>query len=177
MTAKKFRHLGLCALLTFTLAVSVGCQIIPQGYFQEESPKVNYDGELEQNSPEFLAKRSSEIYRDMSNAKLRIADGFAELLGMTSQESTEVMRAYEKEFEKQIIASQNYLEINKDSVKEFKFGATHYGDQGTATIRRIQINASGNEYYFVQDFIQENGQWKIRGDNIENKFVIKRSLF
>ena len=61
----------------------------------------------------------------------------------------------------------------KNPITGFEFSKIMYKDKTDAIIYRIQKNKNGDKYYFIQSFILENGNWKIKGDNPTNQFMLK----
>lgn len=141
-------------------------------------PTVNYADELDINSPEGLAKESSRIYKAMLSGEMDAQTGFASLLEISSEQSVQGMMDYQEEFIQQVEAAKEYFDAQDNAIDRFEFAQTEYSDDQTATIKRIQIQQDGKEYYFSQDYVLEDGQWRIKGDNPENDFVIlHRFLF
>lgn len=124
-------------------------------------------------TPEELAKTSSQIYLAMVNGDLPAEDGYEKLLGFSCASSVEQMEALKTEFIKQINDTKEYLRANEDSIEGYSFAKTEYKNEDEATILRIQRHENGKQYYFKQDFVKENGEWKIKGDNITDPFRIK----
>jgi hypothetical protein len=139
--------------------------------------KTDYSAEVDENSPEGLAQRSSQLYKDMVNGDMAPAPGFEALLKLASPESAEAMADYQELFIDEINATKDYLESQEDSVTQYEFAETAYTSENEAYILRIQVQESGKRYYFRQDFKCIDGEWKIAGDNIEDTFRIKHRIF
>jgi len=127
-------------------------------------------------TPEALAKMSSQVYLAMVNGDLPAEDGFETLVNFSASSSAEQMQSLKSEFKKQIEQTKEYLDVNDDSVTGYAFSKTEYLNDDEAKILRIQTHKNGKQYYFQQDFVKENGEWKIKGDNIADPFRIK-SMF
>lgn len=138
--------------------------------------KMNYTAELDVNSPEGLAQRSSQLYMDMVNGDLGPSSGYETLLEFVTPESAAAMAEYEKQFLGEISATKDYLKSEDDSVTGYEYVETVYPSEDEAYILRIQIHESGQEYYFRQNFKCIDGEWKIAGDNIEDAFRIKQKI-
>lgn len=69
-----------------------------------------------------------------------------------------------------------YFNANEDAIQEFEYAETEYTGEDKASIKRIQYQKNGEKYCFRQDFILENGVWKIQGDNVINDFEIKEKF-
>ncbi len=166
-------------LIIMILALALtGCSKVsgPETRFILSS--TDYTSDLELNSPEGLAKASNLIYQQMLNEEINIEDGFNQLLELSSKDSADVLSSYEKDFVNEISATVSYLKANGDGINEFVYAKTEYVDEGRASIKRIQKQKSGKEYYFQQDYVKEAGVWKIKGDNVINDFeIIKKFMF
>ena len=160
-------------------AMFAGCENTPASDDSETKvmpSATNYDADVDINSPEGLAKESSEIYQQLLSEQISIEDGFDELLSLASAQSAQSMLDYEDEFSKQIQDTIDYLKSEKDAITAYKFAATEYSGDDAASIKRIQVQQNGRKYYFQQDFVKEDGVWKIKGDNVANDFVIKQKF-
>lgn len=138
--------------------------------------ETDYAADLDINTPEGLAKESSEIYRQLLGEEISIEDGFNALYDMSGKQSAQSMLDYKEEFEKQIQDTIDYLNSEKDAIAKFEFAKTEYSGDDTASIKRIQVQQNGKKYYFQQDFVKEDGVWKIKGDNVANDFVIRQKF-
>ncbi len=160
-------------------ATFAGCENAPAS--EDSETKVmpsatNYEADVDINSPEGLAKASSEIYRQLLSEQITIEDGFNELLDLSSGQSAQSMRDYEDEFVKQIQDTIDYFKSENDAITKYEFAKTEYSGDDAASIKRIQVQQNGKKYYFQQDFVKEDGVWKIKGDNVANDFVIKQKF-
>lgn len=169
------KYLVILILLIVTV-LSVGC---PKTGEQEEKiilSSTDYTVELDMNSPEGLAKESSSIYQKMISEEITTDEGFECLLTITCEKSVEALKAYQEEFEDQIEETIQYFNANKDEIVEFEYAETEYTGEDKASIKRIQYQKNGEKYCFRQDFILENGVWKIQGDNVINDFEIEKKF-
>ncbi len=169
------------AVLVITMAASVlGCAASSTADVPKIMPsETDFTAELDINSPEGLAKESSEIYQALLSKEITTEDGFDKLMDISCEQAAISMQDYKKEFGDQIAATIDYFESENDSIVHYDFAQTEYGDdENTASIKRIQVQENGKKYYFQQDFVKEDGVWKIKGDNVENDFELKqRFLF
>lgn len=174
------KRISLALIVMMVIAALLaGCAPTPST--DESEMKVmpsatNFDADIDINSPEGLAKESSEIYRQLLSSQMSIKDGFNALLKLASGQSAQSMLDYEDEFSKQIGNTIDYFESEKDAIVKYEFAKTEYTGDDAASIKRIQIQQSGKKYYFQQDFVKEEGVWKIKGDNVTNDFVIKQKF-
>lgn len=166
----KIRHIFIVLLLVFILA---SCAEKDNSQSQYMPSETNYKEELDINSPEGLAKASSELYLAMVNGEKDIWEGVEELTGYAVADSAQQLRNNMDEFTNQIKATKDYLESIDDEVAYYHYAATEYADNGVAKIRRIQAHKNGKKYYFEQVFVKEDGQWKIASDNLIDAFEIK----
>ncbi len=164
----------LAALL---LLLTSGCTAIDPDVPAYMPSEMDYSSELDSGSPEGLAQQSSQIYMDMVNGDLGPSSGFESLLELVSPESAEAMAEYESAFCDEVYATREYLKQQEDSITGFEFAETVYTGEDEAYILRIQVQESGNRYYFRQDFKCVDGVWYIAGDNIEDEFRIKHKVF
>ena len=139
-------------------------------------PEANYSKTLDSNTPEGLAQQSGQIYMDMVNGDLGPTSGFNALLELVTPESAEAMANAQNQFIDEVAATQDYLASQNDRVKEYEYAQTVYTSEDEAYILRIQVQESGQRYYFRQDYKCIDGGWKITGDNIEDPFRIKHKI-
>ena len=169
------KYLLILIILILTV-FTVGCS---KNGEQEEKiilSSTDYTVELDMNSPEGLAKESSSIYQKMISEEITTDEGFESLLAITCEQSGEALKAYQEEFEDQIDETIQYFNANEDAIMEFEYAETEYRGEDRASIKRIQYQKNGEMYCFRQDFILENGVWKIQGDNVINDFEIKKKF-
>lgn len=166
----KIRHISIVLLLVLILT---SCAEKDNSQSRFMPSETDYTEEWDINSPEGLAKASSELYMEMVNGDKDIEDGAKEMTGYAAADSAQQLRDSMDEFTNQIAATNNYLESTDDEVVGYQYAATEYTDNGEAKIRRIQTHKSGKEYYFEQGFVKEDGQWRIASDNLTDAFEIK----
>ena len=174
------KKIALAVLVIIMSASVLGCAAASATDVPKIMPsETDYRAELDINSPEGLAQESSDIYKDLLNKDITVEDGFDRLLDISCEQAATSMLEYEKEFGDQIAATIDYFKSEDDSILRYDFAQTEYGDDdNTASIKRIQVQENGKKYYFKQDFVKEDGVWKIKGDNVENDFELKqRFLF
>ncbi len=166
----------MLSLLCLLAACAVRMAGNPQASTVVAFAELDYAAELDANTPEGLAKLSSQLYQGMMNGEISPKEGFERLLGMTPGESFDAMRAQEAEFSAQIDVSRALFENEGNRIEGYDFSKTYYGDgePGLCSIYRIQNMSDGNMYFFRQDFVlQSDGSWRIRGDNLVNDFVMR----
>ena len=173
------KKIALAVLVIIMAAWGLGCAAASASDVPKIMPsEADYTADLDINSPEGLAKESSNVYKALLSKEITIEDGFDRLLVISCEQAANSMLEYEKEFGDQIAATIDYFASADDSILSYEFAQTEYSDENTASIKRIQVQQNGKKYYFRQDFIKEDGVWKIKGDNVENDFELKqRFLF
>lgn len=171
-------------LIVILAVVSTGCSAEKKnlGMIGEESAKQQYKladsskWEKEEDSPEWLALYSSKIYKGMLDQTITCEEGLEAVKTMATKASAEQLGGMEAEFKQDILSTIESLKNNDDDkIKDFHFSQCMKDEnyKERYTIYRIQEMESGKLYYFKQDFIQEKGEWKVYGDNVENPFVLK----
>lgn len=135
--------------------------------------QTDYSKDIDINSPEGLAKYSSDIYKDMIARELDVNEVYNKLLEISSENSKTEMQKYKSKFMDSIKDLISYFK--EDEITQVEFAQTGL-KKDQASIKRIQIHKSGKKYYFQQDYIKEKGVWKICGDNIDNAFRIKTQI-
>lgn len=138
-----------------------------------EPSETDYEKDLDINSPEGLAKASSIVYKRIAAEKMTIEEAVEELKSYASVNSLNEMEKRAAEFKKGIKEYVDYMKENNDWITGFQFGKTVYTSPEEAYIERIQKHKKGKHYYFRQDYVLEDGKWRISGDNVENPFEIK----
>lgn len=166
---RKALFLAMGILLTVSLLAACS----HAGVESKPKSKTDYAKQMDTSSPEGLAKASSELYRDMVNGAVSPEDGFKTLYALCTQSSQQAMDQSKEQFIDSINQTIDYNNANGDSILRYEYAATVYTDDSNASIERIQIQKSGKRYYFKQEFTKENGVWKIKGDNVTDKFAIK----
>lgn len=129
------------------------------------------------HTPEQLAWQSTDIYQQMLRGQMKSGEGFEKTLAMACAESQQLMQGMEQEFKKGILSTIESLKNNdQDQIKQFYFSECIEDPEieGRYVIFRIQEMESGILYYFRQDFIKEDGEWRIYGDNVANPFRLSR---
>ncbi len=171
------KRIALAVLVIIMAASGLGCAAASVTDAPKLMPsEADYSSGLDINSPEGLAKESSDVYKALMDKDITIEDGFNRLLDISCEQAASSMMEYEKEFGDQISATIDYFESEEDSILRYEFAQTEYTDENTASIKRIQVQQNGKKYYFRQDFVKEDGEWKIKGDNVENDFVLKQKF-
>jgi hypothetical protein len=163
------------AAVILLFALFAGCagpREIGEGEPSFNQSEKNYAGPLDINSPEGLALVSSTMYLDMINGKLDPQEAFPELLEYSSRASRNAMESMVKQFADNVRSSRDFFESRKLRIKGYTYSETVYSGGDKASIYRIQIMNNGHNYYFKQDFVLEEGAWKIKGDNICDPFKI-----
>lgn len=169
------RYFVVCVCFCFALLFLTGCGT--SGAVEKVMPAaVDYTADLDINTPEGLAQESSEIYRCMLSGEISAESGYERLLAISSEQSAQSLRDYQEEFVKEIEATKEYFLSEGDAIERFEFAQTEYSGADAASIRRIQVQQDGKKYYFNQDYVLEDGQWRIKGDNLANDFVILRKF-
>lgn len=141
-----------------------------------EPSAANYDSGLGTGTPEGLAQASSRIYMGLGDGTVSVEDAIKELKAYSSKDSVKELEKSGDFFKKQIEELRDYLKANDDKIVKFEFAKTVYEGTDSAYIERIQKQKNGKCYYFRQDFILEDGSWKICGDNIADPFSIKAGI-
>ena len=124
------------------------------------------------NTPESLAIKSSQLYMMMVNGTIDVEDGIQEIIKITASASAKQLEEQHMEFASEINKTKQYMVSTNDKIIDYQYSKTEYTDDGVATIRRIQIHQNGKKYYFEQTFIQEDGEWKIKSDNLIDAFEL-----
>ncbi len=139
-----------------------------------ETAEADYSSDIDENTPEYIAKLSSITYQNMIKGSISTEKGYEILLDISSKESVAQMKAQKYEFLNQIKSTGKYFEANGMEITGYDFSRTYYDENNgkRASIYRIQNMNNGKKYYFRQDFILEDGMWKLRGDNLVNNFAI-----
>lgn len=165
-------------IILFLIVLTGGCSSKNESENKVLLSSTDYSLKLDINTPEGLAKESGLIYQEMINEEITIEEGYDRLLKISCEQSAESLKAFKEEFEKQIEETIKYFNANKDKISEFNYAETNYEGENKASIKRIQMQKNGKQYYFQQDFIKENNVWKIKGDNNINDFkIMKKFLF
>lgn len=163
-------------ILTATLLLALLCGCSVQNQISYLPSDTDYSKELANDTPEGLAKSITDTYTKMTTGELAPEKGFELLLAYSPVAVIEKMAEYKDQFVKEIDTTRQYFEANSDAIERFEFSKTEYKSDNEASIYRIQYQKNGKKYYFVQDFIKENGAWKVKGDNISNPFTIKKKF-
>jgi len=131
---------------------------------------------LDENTPEQLALKSSSVYKEMMNGELTPEDSFEKMREMATEQTLQSMSEQELSLINSIRVTSEQIQGENDAVESFDYSICIEDSEyeGRVTIYRIQNMKSGKQYYFKQDFIEENGTWKIYGDNVENPFSLKK---
>jgi len=141
-----------------------------------EPSDVNYNEKLNINSPEGLALASVNVYRDVLSGEISIDEAFEMLKSYAAEDSLDGIIKNQDKFKRDMKQNIDYMIENGIKIEKVEFAKTIYSSSQKASIERIQKLSNGRSYYFKQDFIYENGKWKIYGDNITDEFKIKWSL-
>ena len=170
---KILRVLAILVVLA-ALFLCVGCQDKNEIQFMPGSIDLKSNPDL--NTPESLAVKSSTIYMGMINGNLDPEKEFEVLLDISCESSKQSLEKSKSYFISNTEESRSYFNSNKNPIASFEFSETIYKSQNEAQIYRIQIQKNGNKYYFAQDFLKENGKWKIKGDNLTENFKLKKKI-
>ena len=135
-------------------------------------PEADLSNTQDVNTPEGIAEATSTIYKDLVEGKTTTADIYPELIEYSAEVSRTQMKGMQNKFDESIRMSQDFFSQQNWHIKNFIFSKAIPGDNSMVGVYRIQVMDTGTLYYFKQDFIQENGAWKIRGDNISDPFKI-----
>lgn len=168
-------------IMVLIAAMCIGCTGKENKAIGDKSSKYQFDAadstnwDKEKNSPEWLALYSSSLYKEMLEGTVTCEEGLEAAKEMATAEAAEQLGGMETEFRQGIEATRESLKNNDgDKIKAFHFSECIKDPdyEGRYTIYRIQEMESGTLYYFKQDFIQESGQWKVYGNNVENPFYL-----
>jgi hypothetical protein len=132
-----------------------------------------YDSDLDINSPEGLAQYSTESYMKMMSGEMDASEGFDTLMSHSATAYKDYNESQKDAFINYIRSTKRYFKEKDCRIDRYFFSETIYDDEH-ASIYRIQLMSNGDMYYFRQDFVNENGTWKIRGDNPVDPFIIKK---
>ncbi|POP30494.1 hypothetical protein C3B58_20995 [Lactonifactor longoviformis] len=131
----------------------------------------------ERDTPHSLAIASVELYQQMMDGRVTPEEGWEQLRQMGCRESVEAMNAQKTEFIQSIEDTKEYFNSQQEAIEGYDFSEcvedSNY--ENRKVIYRIQNMKSGKKYYFRQDFVQEDGKWRIYGDNVENEFALEES--
>ncbi len=127
---------------------------------------------MPENSPEQLALQSGQLYQEMMNDRITPEDGLDQMIQMAAENGAAAMQEQRTEVISSIRMTKESIEKEGDRIESFDYSECipEQDYDNRVTIYRIQHMKSGKKYYFKQDFIKENGEWKIYGDNVENPF-------
>ncbi len=167
------RQIGIIFLLF--LFFLTGCSLnqdIGEGDVTYKQSALDYSEPLDSNSPEGLAQYTSNTYMDMIAGKADPKEEFPVLLEHSSIESRALMEDALVRFVQDIELSRQYFESKGRAIAGYVYSETIYDGEDAASIYRIQKMNDGKLYYFKQDFVLEDGAWKIRGDNVQDPFVL-----
>lgn len=138
-----------------------------------EHTDLDYNSVGTDNSPESLAKQSTLLLKNYLNGQMTPKDLITKLESIACTTSVTEMKKNYEVYYTQLKDYQKSIKQLNDGIDYNEYAKTVYNGDGTAYILRIQHNKNGGQYYFKQDFILENNVWKVRGDNITNKFQFK----
>jgi uncharacterized lipoprotein NlpE involved in copper resistance len=160
------------AILAVLIILITGCD--NRNYRLLEPSAANYNSQLDINSPEGLAKTTSLIYKDIADEKITVDQAMDKLISYASGNSMEEIFKNKEKFRKGIADYIDYMKSNGDKLVRFEFSKTVYDNPKSAHIERIQVQKNNDKkYYFIQDFVLENGTWRVQGDNMSEPFKIK----
>lgn|GEM_PF-2137500 len=171
------RSLGILFLLFAFLFTGCSLQTkdVGTGDTAYRQSAADYAKALDINSPEGLAQYASKSYMDMIARKADPREEFPALMEHSSKESQAQAEDALERFAQDIELSADYFESKNRTIEGYVYSETTYSGEDNATIYRIQIMDDGKLYYFKQDFVREDGTWKIRGDNTVNPFRLTAS--
>ena len=167
------RQIGTIFLLL--LFFLTGCSLnkdIGEGDVTYKQSALDYSEPLDINSPEGLAQYTSNAYMDLIAGKLDPKEEFPILLEHSFGESRALMEGALTRFVQDIELSKQYFESKDRTIAGYVYSETIYDGDAAASIYRIQKMNDGKLYYFKQDFVLEDGTWKIRGDNVQDPFKL-----
>ena len=73
-----------------------------------------------------------------------------------------------------VAQTQDILASSGNPIRRFAFAEPVLDPDGIhASVSRIQIHEDGTRHWFRQEFLHEEGIWRIRGDNPIDSFRLK----
>jgi len=128
--------------------------------------------EVEVNSPIWLAMESGRLFQGLLDGTIAPEDMYYALLPFTSEagmdafiNDKQIIINNMKDLVEQLNSMDNVLESTE-------FSTELHTSENRVSVMRI-MHYSARPQFFKQDFILEDGQWKILGDNIQNGFYIR----
>lgn len=134
-----------------------------------------YDSQMEVNSPEWLAKTSSDAFIRAMNGEITAEELF-NVTSVLSASSKEDLFSEKGAFISSVNQSKSYFSQNSMCIKQVLFARTEYLDEDWACIRRIHRYNTGKEYYFCQYYKNTEDGWKIETDTLANDFQLKKKV-
>lgn len=169
------KRILLTAVLIILIVVNTGCD--NKKYRILEPSDTNFNSQLDTKTPEGLAKATSLIYKDIADEKMTVDEAMDKLIYYASADSMEEIFKNKDKFKKGIVDYVEYMKSNEDKLVRFEFSKTIYDNPKEAHIERIQVQKNKDKkYYFIQDFVLEKGQWRVKGDNMAEPFKVKWSF-
>lgn len=102
---------------------------------------MDYASDLGDTSPEGIAQKTANTYRDMMNGDPSPEDGYEILKSYAPADTAAEMDADKADFLENIRTSAGYFEQNGMKIEKFYFSKTYYteGNSQQSSIYRIQI--------------------------------------
>lgn len=182
MISKKLTivFLVFCILLTGAityLTISISSAGGIRGWIQyqklpvHERSDINPTGKpIDINSPEGLAQATARMYIRFSRDEIGVEEMLDGLLKYASKSSLEIVNQNLDYYRRKMRDYLSTIRETNDVIGRIELSVTSYDDENNAYIERIHYMKNGSKYYFRQDFIKENGVWKVRGDNLTDPF-------
>jgi hypothetical protein len=150
------------------------CKYIPEGatVYQMDNRDTK---KLIENTPERLARESSELYKKISKDEISGKDAIVQMMQWACEEAHNQLAIMQDDAASNI---DDYKKTIKEEgygpIEEVYFSKVEYTENDTkAVIFRTQEHKNGHIYYFRQDFIKEDNVWRIAGDNPVDQFFWK----
>jgi len=183
ITKKRLLDVLIIIVIPFTIAgilwfLGVFSSGVDSGSLTQDNPdwlvyeKFDTSIEVEINSPIWLAMESGRLFQKLLEETITPEDMYYALLPFTSEVG---MDAYINDKHTIIRNMKDLVELlrSMDNVLEsIEFSKEIHTSENKASVMRI-LHYSSRPQYFKQDFILEDGQWKIMGDNILDGFILR----
>jgi len=136
--------------------------------------KLDTSKEYDENTPEYLAIKSGEIQFDLLTGAISAQDAYDILYLMAGEHSRTEMEKQKSDFYDQARATINFLDSLGEEIVKITHSQIipHPEREDRVSIMKI-VEFTTLKNYYRQDFILENGQWRIYGDNGVNEFRIR----
>lgn len=164
----------LVFLLVFILILGSGCD--KTQYRKLDASGSDFSSNLGTDTPEGIARATGLIYMQISEGKLSVDEAMEKLTTFSSIDAQQEISKYKDKFRQGIEDFIDYSKEKGDKIVKIEFSKTVYDNTKEAHIERIQYHKSNNKrYYFTQDFVMEDGAWRVRGDNMADPFKISNA--